>query len=249
MKTQHEKISGILLAGGRSTRMGRNKGMIRIGDLLMYQYPLRILESLCDEILISTCQPLTIEEDHEQVCDEVPGTGPAGGIMTCLQRSSHDLNIVVSYDMPLLHADLFRLLLENARIPFPDQHPDELQKEKTGSGRDEQGSESYTATDQRYKTMPLKNRVRTRTGKQYDIILPEPPGSPPEPLCGIYRKSALPVFRKLTGQGTFAVHLICSQAHTLSVPVGPPMPFYHDRLFENVNSLSELDNLPGHLLK
>lgn len=213
MTTPHEKITGILLAGGRSTRMGQNKGMIPVGDRLLYQYPLRILESLCDEILVSTCIPLNMAEDHEQVCDEVPGIGPAGGIMTCLERSSHDLNIIVSYDMPLLHEDLFRLLLEHAR--------------KSGH----------------------EDRVRTRSSQLYDIILPEPPGGQPEPLCGLYRKSAVPTFRKLINQRNFAVHRICQQAHTLIVPVGPPMPFYHHRLFENVNSRTDLDSLPPQLLK
>ncbi len=116
MNQDRKKITGILLSGGKSSRMGREKGNIRIGKKLLYQYPLGILDSLCDEILISTCDQLFIEEDHEQVCDEIPGIGPIGGIYTCLKRSSNHLNIVLSYDLPMVNPDLFREL-----ISFADQ--------------------------------------------------------------------------------------------------------------------------------
>lgn len=96
--------------------MGREKGNIRIGDKLMYQYPLGILESLCDEILISTCDPLLIKEDHEIVCDEIPGIGPIGGIYTCLKRSSNQINIVLSYDLPMVNGELFHELIKLADV-------------------------------------------------------------------------------------------------------------------------------------
>ena len=211
MTDTQEKITGILLAGGRSRRMGENKGLIPVGDRLLYQYPLRILESLCDEILVSTCTPLELEENYEQVCDEIPGTGPAGGILTCLERATHDLTVVVSWDMPLLHEALFRMLLDHARDPGHLERAD------------------------------------TSSNPHYDIILPAPPDGRPEPLCGIYKKSAAAVFRQLLSQGTFAVHRIVRQAQTKIVPVGPPLPFYHDRLFENVNSREDLDSLRQRL--
>jgi len=66
------KITGILLAGGMSSRMGREKGRIKLGNRYLYEYPLQILETCCDEILISTC----------------------------LKHSSNELNVVLSYDMP-----------------------------------------------------------------------------------------------------------------------------------------------------
>jgi molybdopterin-guanine dinucleotide biosynthesis protein A len=114
MKYAMQKITGILLAGGRSTRMGREKGDIRIGRYPMYKYPLSILESLCDEILISTCKQMEMEEPHEQICDEFQGIGPIGGIYTCLKRSSNELNMILSYDLPLVNEGLFRELLKSA---------------------------------------------------------------------------------------------------------------------------------------
>lgn len=108
-----DKITGILLAGGKSERMGREKGLIPVGDTLMYQFPLRVLESISDKILISTCKHLEIEEAHEQICDEISGIGPISGLYTCLKHSETDLNLVVPYDLPLLNRGLFLHLLKH----------------------------------------------------------------------------------------------------------------------------------------
>ena len=91
--------------------MGSEKGKIRIGNSQLYQFPLAILEGLCDEILISTCKESLFREKHMKVCDEVKGIGPLGGIYSCLKKSSNEMNLVLSYDMPLVNESLFKLLL------------------------------------------------------------------------------------------------------------------------------------------
>lgn len=111
MHKQTNKITGILLAGGLSKRMGVEKGTLRIGSLQLYQYALKVLEELCDEILISTCKEASFQERHRMVCDEIQGIGPMGGIYTCLKQSANDLNIVLSYDMPLVSSALIDHLL------------------------------------------------------------------------------------------------------------------------------------------
>ena len=114
MQTIHSKITGILLAGGMSQRMGREKGQLNIGNAPMYQYPLRVLERLCDEVLISTCKSELFPVKHQSICDEVKGIGPLGGISSCLKQSANELNLVLSYDMPLVNEALFRLLISLA---------------------------------------------------------------------------------------------------------------------------------------
>ena len=101
MHSPKNKITGILLAGGMSHRMGKEKGFIRIGPKYLYQYALQVLDNLCDEVLISTCKEGLFLEKYPLVCDEIPGIGPMGGINTCLKQSSNEINVVLSYDMPL----------------------------------------------------------------------------------------------------------------------------------------------------
>ena len=124
--------------------MGREKGQIRIGKQLLYQFPLKILENVCDEILISTCNAFSPSMCHTLVCDEIQDIGPMGGIYSCLQRSSNDLNIVLSYDMPMINKGLLNKLI--------------------GESMD------------------------------FDIVVPALRNDPPEPLCGIYRKSVADKF-------------------------------------------------------
>lgn len=178
--------------------MGRDKGMILIGKQLMYQYPLNVLESLCDEILISTCKPMEIEEEYEQVCDKVPGIGPIGGVVTCLERSSNDLNIILSYDLPLVNRELFIALLKYSS-PF-------------------------------------------------DLILPAASPGRPEPLCGIYRKSTIPVMQQMIDLGIFAMHKLIPQVRAKILPVGTADSFFHDQFFKNINTESDLSGLPDQLL-
>lgn len=116
MNSSRVKITGILLAGGMSRRMGREKGILKIGARYLYQYPLRILETLCDEILISTCNNFTLPMPYPIVCDEVADVGPMGGIYTCLNRSSNNLNIVLSYDMPMVNKGLLEHLIQENQV-------------------------------------------------------------------------------------------------------------------------------------
>lgn len=115
MKESGEKITGILLAGGMSSRMGREKGSMLIGKRMMYEYPLSVLESVCDEILISSCQPFPAKHTHPTVCDQIKGIGPIGGIHTCLEHSSTELNIVLSYDMPMVNEGLLQYLIKQSQ--------------------------------------------------------------------------------------------------------------------------------------
>jgi len=91
--------------------MGTEKGILEMGDAPLYQHPLKVLELLCDEILISTCRASLFQVPYQKVCDEIKEIGPLGGIYSCLKQSSNHLNLVLSYDMPLVTESLFRLLI------------------------------------------------------------------------------------------------------------------------------------------
>lgn len=216
--------------------MGRDKGMIRIGKLLMYQYPLRVLESLCDEILISTCKPMEIEEDYEQVCDNIPGIGPIGGVVTCLEKSSNDLNIVVSYDLPLVNRELFTELLKYSG-----------ETARAGSDSPPGNTPSTLQPGMGPADGPLQaNRVTQPN--TYDVILPAATPGRPEPLCGIYRKSTAMTLQKMIDQKIYAMHRLVTRTKTKIVNIDGSQSFFHEHLFKNVNSESDLSGLPKHLL-
>jgi molybdopterin-guanine dinucleotide biosynthesis protein A len=172
-------ITGILLAGGMSQRMGSEKGNIRIGNSFLYQYPLGILEGLCDEILISTCKASLFREKHMKVCDEVPGIGPLGGIFSCLKKSSSELNLVLSYDMPMVNQSLFRMLLSESMgydmiLPAMHEHRPEptcgIYSRKLTGLMEEMISEKDFALN--HLLMRSKSKM-VRITKEMDFWLPE----------------------------------------------------------------------------
>lgn len=112
MNISGKKVTGILLAGGMSRRMGREKGSLEMGGRMMYEYPLKALESVCDEILISSSSPLPGKLPYPLVPDKIKGIGPMAGIHACLDHSANDLNLVLSYDLPMIQGDLLSYLLE-----------------------------------------------------------------------------------------------------------------------------------------
>lgn len=108
-------ISGILLAGGKSKRMGTEKAILPLGGKLLYEYPLSILQHFCDEILISSDSASLKEKCHYPfIQDEKPGIGPLMGIYTCMKKISNSVALVLSCDNPNISIGFIAYLLQNS---------------------------------------------------------------------------------------------------------------------------------------
>ena len=110
---KHE-ITGIILAGGKSRRMGTEKGLIEFDGKPLIQYAIEALEPLCDTILISTNGHSYDLFSYQKVADKFPNSGPMGGIYSCLKISKSDKNIVLSCDMPFIKTRLISDLIQTA---------------------------------------------------------------------------------------------------------------------------------------
>lgn len=108
-----KNLTGIILAGGQSSRMGSEKGLVIFQGKPLIRYALDVLSPLCDEILISTNSESYNSLGYKVIPDKIAGIGPMGGIYSCLIISKNDLNLVLSCDMPYITDEIFRLLLEN----------------------------------------------------------------------------------------------------------------------------------------
>jgi len=118
-----QKASAIILAGGKNSRIGRNKALIRLptGETIL-QSIINILQRIFPEIILVTNQKesyLSYESDRKLnlyvVEDLIKECGPLGGIFTGLCYSVSKYNFVVACDMPFIQPDLIRLLLEKSR--------------------------------------------------------------------------------------------------------------------------------------
>lgn len=107
-------ITGIVLAGGRSSRMGENKSLLRLNGKTMIEYSIETLRLLCSEVVISSDDPVYDFTGCRVWPDEIKNQAPIVGIYSCLQRSDTEVNIFLTCDMPLINTHLLENLLANS---------------------------------------------------------------------------------------------------------------------------------------
>src|SRR5262245_40758102 len=99
-------MTGIVLCGGRSTRMGTDKGSLDFGGETMLERVTRALGSIVDEVIVVGRRDQGVVTVHDAVEDQ----GPLAGITAGLSASKSDLNIVVACDMPLINPQVLERL-------------------------------------------------------------------------------------------------------------------------------------------
>ncbi len=110
------RLRGVVLCGGRSVRMGRDKaGLPHPDGGTFLQHAIDRLRIVCEEIGLSTSpgQTLSAREDVGRVVDPVSYRGPMIGVVECLadaERRGLDACLFTPVDMPDLTADPLRLL-------------------------------------------------------------------------------------------------------------------------------------------
>lgn len=118
------KLTGIVLAGGLSTRMGQDKASLpwRGSDLL--HTVLTKLAPVCAELIVVSNRPRPLSGLVSKVVPDVfVQCGPLAGLHAGLQASSHDYSFVIACDMPYLAADAVTYMAQaavgyDAAVPF-----------------------------------------------------------------------------------------------------------------------------------
>ena len=106
-------ISGIVLSGGKSSRMGKNKAFIQIGGVPMIQRIYDLLKILFSEIIIVTNEIELFGNFEAKIHrDLIPNHGSLGGLYTGIFYSSFQHAFCVACDMPFLKASVIRYLIE-----------------------------------------------------------------------------------------------------------------------------------------
>ncbi len=107
-----ENVTGIVLAGGKSSRMGRDKALLEFRGKPLIGYAVDSLSQMCSNIIISSGLVEHGWAGHTTIPDEMDVQAPMIGFYSCLKRSLTDWNILVSCDMPFLDYRLFEHLME-----------------------------------------------------------------------------------------------------------------------------------------
>jgi len=111
------ETSCIVLAGGKSLRLGRDKVLETVGNRSLLQLVVSSVTSLSREVIIVAASEQTIPQSINYpklrvVTDIYPGKGPIGGIYTGLATSTSFYNLIVASDMPFLNQDLLHYMIQ-----------------------------------------------------------------------------------------------------------------------------------------
>lgn len=115
MKQAAAKLSGIILAGGRSQRFGRDKARMEVGGKKVVDKIVRVLNEFpFRQLAVVTGQGRMGDWPREATVlpDDREGLGPIGGITTALRHLSSGV-LVVACDMPFVTASMVEWLLEH----------------------------------------------------------------------------------------------------------------------------------------
>lgn len=133
-ETNGSPVTGIILAGGRSRRLGRDKAVEPFGGQPLIRRVIERVTTLADEIVVVVAdtargQALPLDVDHRLAVDIYPEGGSLGGIFSGLSAANTDWGLVVACDMPFLSVPLLERMLElrgdsNAVVPQPGAFPE-----------------------------------------------------------------------------------------------------------------------------
>lgn len=104
-------VTGIILAGGKSSRMGKDKGFCTIDQKPLIRYSIDMMVKVCDPIIIGTNNPAYQQFGFQVIPDELADKGPVSGIYSCLKASQTNDNFILSCDMPLMSEDFITWVL------------------------------------------------------------------------------------------------------------------------------------------
>ncbi len=112
-------FSAALLAGGQSTRMGRDKALLPIpgSGRLLWQHQLAVLCELKPETIFWSGHPRSgMPAEVRVLPDEIENAGPLGGISACLNELESDLLVVLALDLPLMTSAFLQVLLAQCSV-------------------------------------------------------------------------------------------------------------------------------------
>ena len=115
----YKDITGIILSGGKSTRMGENKSLLKLGDKTVIEHTLQLMQSLFSEVILITNSPDEYQFLNIPMFEDIYRyRGPLAGIHSGLINSKTDDNFIISCDIPLITSEIIEYIVD-----FNTTHP------------------------------------------------------------------------------------------------------------------------------
>jgi len=104
-------LNGLVLAGGRSTRMGMDKGMLKYHGKPQREFLIDLLAGLCNRVYTSCRRDQDIPDLYNPLVDRFEISGPMNGIMSAF-ANKHTSWLVVAVDMPFVDKQTLQRLID-----------------------------------------------------------------------------------------------------------------------------------------
>jgi molybdopterin-guanine dinucleotide biosynthesis protein A len=110
-------VTGYILAGGQSSRMGIDKRWIKIGHETIIERIYNLIENVLGEppVVVSNNPDKRIPSTWEIIPDKIAGKGPLGGLVALLENCGSEWALVLAVDLPYLISQEIDLLLTSTR--------------------------------------------------------------------------------------------------------------------------------------
>lgn len=190
------KIPAYILAGGKSTRMGTEKGLVELQGKAFISHIIDVLSPVTKEINIISNNRAYEQFGYPLIPDLIKEKGPMAGIYTGLLHSKEEFNLFLSCDIPLINEKLLLHLITKAQ-----------------------------------------EKNQTTVIQHKELI---------EPLCAVYKRSELPLINELIEKNELSVRRTLQVLNTQYLQIEKE-DFYHERMFSNINSKEELEQLEKEL--
>lgn len=106
-------ITGVILAGGKSSRMGTNKSFLKLGNQTIIERITELMKSIFSEVMIITNTPEEYMHLNLPLFEDIyKWKGPLAGIHSALTHSSTDKIFVLSCDVPLMSEKMIKFIIE-----------------------------------------------------------------------------------------------------------------------------------------
>ena len=213
-------VTGVILAGGKSRRMGENKALMQLGNNSLIGHVIHRMCLVTDELLLITNSPAEYAHlDVPMHGDILPGTGALGGIYTGLRRASHNTVLCVACDGPFVEPKLLTYLVSvlgayDAVMPY-----------------------TYSS-----RQAPLRNKDIGVTNPSHNTQITL------QTLCAAYSKRCLPIIESMLRESELRVHALQDRAHIKRVSPEVWQAFDPEGMsFFNINTPQDFESADAYM--
>ncbi len=113
LRTIRPVLKGLVLTGGKSTRMGEDKSSMNYHGVPQYEYMADMIRPFCQEVFLSVRSDQNIDSKYVKITDRFLDLGPYSGILSAFMTDPEAAWLVIAIDLPLLNIKEVQHLIQN----------------------------------------------------------------------------------------------------------------------------------------